>query len=391
MLEIRLAKGRDRRIKLGHPWVFSNEIATTSGDRTPGTAARVFDASGRLLGCGYYNPHSLIAARLLSREERSPDQIELFQERIRAAREFREKLYPEGQTCRLVHGEGDFLPGLVIDRYGDYLSVQLLTAGMQVRWPMIQEVLMEEFSPMGIMMRNDAAVRSLEGLPEERRIAYGTVPERCPYSENGLSFYADLLAGQKTGSFLDQKENHRLLKEISAGRTVLDCFCYGGSWGVHAAAYGAQEVHCLDISPAAIALAEEHARLNRLEDRMHFTAVDVFDQLRRYRHEGKRFDLIVLDPPAFVKSRKALDDAVKGYTTINRRALELLNPGGYLLTCSCSYHMHRELFRDMLTTAANLAHRQVRLIGMHSQSPDHPVLLAVPETEYLKCCLLQAI
>lgn len=391
MLDIMLAKGRDRRVKAGHPWIFSNEIDKLAGDRTPGIAARVNDASGRLLGCGYYNPHSLIAVRLLSRTERSPDQADLFQERLAAAQALREQLYPGQTTYRLVHGEGDFLPGLVIDRYGDYLSVQLLTAGMDLRWPLLQEILVKQFAPQGIMLRNDASVRLLEGLQEERRVAYGTVPDRCPYQENGLSFFADLPTGQKTGAFLDQKANHQLLAPLCAGATVLDCFCYSGSWGIHAAAYGAKEVTCLDISLSAINLAGEHAQVNQLADRVRFETVDVFDRLRSLKQEGKTFDVIILDPPAFVKNRKALDDAVKGYTTINRRAMELLRPGGYLLTCSCSYHMNRELFRELLTTSAALAHRAVRFIGMHTQAPDHPILLAVPETEYLKCCLLQAV
>ena len=389
MLDITLAKGRDRRVKSGHPWIFSNEIETLHGDRTPGCAARVRDASGRLIGCGYYNPRSLIAVRLLSRKETSIDDGTLYHERLSTALALRQRLYPGHTTYRLVHGEGDFLPGLVIDCYGDYLSVQVLTAGMEVRWPLVQEALIDLFAPQGIMLRNDVAVRQLEGLVEERRVAYGTVPERCPYQENGLSFLADLQTGQKTGSFLDQKENHRLLATICRDAAVLDCFCYSGSWGVHAAAYDARAVTCLDISSAAISMAEEHARLNRLDQKMQFEAVDVFDRLRSYKHEGKRFDVIILDPPAFVKNRKSLDEAIKGYTTINRRALELLNPGGYLLTCSCSFHMGRELFREVLTSAAGSCQRPVRFIGMHSQAPDHPILLSVPETEYLKCCLLQ--
>jgi len=391
MLDITLAKGRDRRSKAGHPWIFSNEIGGLQGDRSPGGAARVRDAAGRLVGVGYYNPHSLIAVRLLYRQERDIDQPDLYRERLTAALALRERLYPGQTTYRLVHGEGDFLPGLVVDRYGEYLSIQLLTAGMDQRWPLIQEVLLDLLKPQGIMLRNDVAVRQLEGLTEERRIAYGSVPDRCPYQENGLEFLADLHGGQKTGAFLDQKENHQLLAGISRGAAVLDCFCYSGSWGIHAAAYGANSVTCLDISAGAIALAQQNALLNLVQDRVHFATVDVFEQLREYKHEGKQFEVIVLDPPAFVKNRKTLDDAVKGYTTINRRALELLRPGGYLLSCSCSYHLGRELFRELLTSAAQQARKDVRFITMRTQSADHPILLQVPETEYLKCCLLQVV
>jgi 23S rRNA (cytosine1962-C5)-methyltransferase len=278
-----------------------------------------------------------------------------------------------------------------VDKYGDWLSVQILTAGMEARRGAVVEALVELFDPKGIIARNDVAVRSLEGLEEKVEVLYGEVPETVEAQEHGLRFRVDLAGGQKTGHFLDQKENHLVLKGMAAGKRVLDCFSYSGSWGVHAAAFGAAEVTCLDISERAAALARENAALNGLEGVVRVEVCDAFDRLRSLKHEGRRFDVVVLDPPAFVKNKKALKEAEKGYLTINRRGLELLNEGGHLITCSCSYHMGREPFRDLLTQAARQAGRQVRVVEARSQAPDHPVLLAVPETEYLKCLVLQCV
>lgn len=390
-IRITLNRGEDRRIKGGHPWVFSNEIREIRGERLPGASAEVCDTGGGFLGTGYYNPHSLIAVRLLSREREEVDSPAFFKERISRALALRHRLYPELATFRVVHGEGDFLPGLVVDKYGDLLSIQILTAGMEARRGAIVEALVELFSPRGIIARNDVAVRTLEGLDETVEVLYGEIPETVEVEEHGLRFRVDLAGGQKTGHFLDQKENHLLLKGMAAGKRVLDCFSYSGSWGVHAAAFGAAEVTCLDISERAVALARENAAMNGLEGVMRVEACDAFDRLRSLKHEGRCFDVVVLDPPAFVKSKKALKEAEKGYLTINRRGLELLTEGGYLITCSCSYHMGREPFRDLLTQAARLAGRQVRVVEARSQAPDHPVLLAVPETEYLKCLVLQCV
>ncbi|MBI5657372.1 MAG: class I SAM-dependent rRNA methyltransferase [Geobacter sp.] len=362
-----------------------------SGERAPGAAAEIFAASGKFLGTGYYNPHSLIAARLLSRSRIDIDSVTFYLERLRQALNLRRSLYPDMATFRLVHGEGDFLPGLVVDKYGDYLSLQLLSYGMDARRDLIVAALGELLSPAGIVARNDVAVRSLEGLDERVEILRGDIPDRIEIEEHGLTFQVSLLSGQKTGHFLDQKENHLLLKGIVAGKEVLDCFCYSGSWGVHAAAFGAANVTCLDISERAIGLARENGTRNNVAGRMEFQTVDVFERLRSLHGEGRLFDVIVLDPPAFVKSKKALKEAEKGYLTINRRAMELLRPGGFLITCSCSFHMGRELFADLLRSAAIQARREFRLRSVHSQAPDHPVLLAVPETEYLKCCVLQAV
>lgn len=391
MIRIELYPKRDQRIKAGHPWIFSNEIARADGERTPGLTAEVFDSGGCFLGTGYYNPHSLIAVRLLTRTREDIDSPAFYTERLRRAVAYRNESYQGLASFRAVHGEGDLLPGLVVDKYGDYLSIQLLSYGMEARREPLLAALKETFNPRGIVARNDVAVRKLEGLDERIELLFGDIPEALEIEENGLRFMVSLMTGQKTGHFLDQKENHLLLKGHVEGKRVLDCFCYSGSWGIHAAHFGAGDVTCLDISDRAIALAVKNAEMNRVRERMKFETVDVFERLRTMKSEGQRFDLVVMDPPAFVKSRKTLKEAQKGYLTINRRALDLLNPGGILVTCSCSYHMEREMFRELIDAAARQSGKQLRLLASRSQALDHPVLLNVPETEYLKCLMVQSV
>jgi 23S rRNA (cytosine1962-C5)-methyltransferase len=391
MTKITLNKNEDRRIKSGHPWVFSNEIREITGERTTGVAAELYDAAGGFIGVGHYNPHSLIAFRLVSRQREDIDTPEFFETRLAAALAHRTTRYPGMATFRAVYGESDFLPGLVVDKYGAYLSVQFLSAGMDCRRELVVAALVKIFEPVGIIARNDVAVRKLEGLAEKIELLWGDIPERVEMQENGLAFQVNLREGQKTGGFLDQKQNHLLLKDISAGKEVLDCFCYTGSWALHAASFGAKSALGLDISAQAVGQAGSHARLNKMGDRVKFEECDAFERLRSLNQEGRRFGVIVMDPPAFVKSRKNIAEATKGYLTVNRRALELLEPGGYLITCSCSYHMGREAFRDMLAQAARLAKREVRLVETCSQAADHPVLLSFPESEYLKCFVLQAV
>lgn len=391
MTKIILNKNEDRRIKSGHPWVFSNEIREVTGERSAGIVAELYDAAGGFIGVGHYNPHSLIAFRLVSRHREDIEATEFFEKRIAAALVHRQTRYPSLTTFRAVYGESDFLPGLVVDKYGAYLSLQLLSAGMDRRSLRIVEALRSVFSPLGIIARNDVGVRKLEGLDEKIELLWGDIPERIEIEENGLHFQVSLREGQKTGGFLDQKQNHALLREICHGKHVLDCFCYSGSWGIHAASFGAKSVLGIDISVRAVGQACNNARLNKLSDRVRFEECDAFERLRSLQQEGERFGVIIMDPPAFVKSRKNIAEATKGYLTVNRRALELLEPGGYLITCSCSYHMAREAFREMLIQAARLAKREVRLAETCTQAADHPVLLSFPESEYLKCFVLQAV
>ena len=391
MVKITLQQKSERRVLGGHPWVFSNEIAALEGLCEPGCSCQIYSAAGKFLGVGYYNPHTLIAARILSREPADIDSTTFYHERIAAALAYRGRLYPELDAYRIVYGESDRLPGLVIDRYADVISLQLLSQGMDRRRELIVSTLQQLLEPVAIVARNDAGVRELEGLPRQVELLAGQLPEQLIIGENGFKFKVDIMGGQKTGAFLDQKENHRALQGRVAGRRVLDLFCYSGSWSIHAAGYGAATVTGCDISPAAITLAKENAHLNQVESICNFQSADAFELLKQFQRERQRFDAIILDPPAFVKSKKKLAEAVRGYLTINRRALELLEPGGYIFTCSCSYHLGRELFLDTLRKAAEQAGRQLRLVEVRGQAYDHPVLLACPETDYLKCIVLQAV
>jgi len=387
-----LRPGHDRRLRSGHPWIFSNEIASLDPHPANGAAVEIYTAKGECLGSAYYNGHSLIAARRMSRQRESIDSLDFFRTRFSTAAMYRRSLYgPETNAVRLVFGESDGLPGLVVDRYAEVLAVQLLTLGMEHRKEIILAALLQEFTPRAVVWRNDAGVRELEGLTRHVEMAWGEPPGEVGVGENGLSFLVDVCGGQKTGHFLDQKENHRALDGRVEGHRVLDLFCYSGSWSIHAARYGAKEVIGVDISAAAITLAERNAHRNELHQRCRFVKADVFDLLRELERKRERFGTIILDPPAFVKSKKKLPEAIKGYLTINRRAMELLEPGGFLFTCSCSYHMDRETFLDTLRQAAAQAGRECRLVEMRGQAFDHPVLLACPETDYLKCAVLQVL
>jgi len=386
MIRVTLRRGHDHRLRGGHPWVFSNEIAALDGPAEPGAAVEIIAANGQRLGTGYYNPHSLIAARLLTRRHESIDTSEFFVTALQKALEYRRRLGGDLEALRLIHGESDALPGLVVDRYGDVLCVQLLTKGMDVRRELLVAALRELLAPRVIVARNDSAARELEGLPRGVELLHGEVPEPVVVTINGLRFAVDVLAGQKTGLFLDQRENCRRLHGLAQGSEVLDLFCYAGAWSVHAASYGANSVTGVDASVAAVRQAEANARLNGLADRCRFVAADVFDFLRD--HRGRRFGTVILDPPAFIKSRKHLAEGQKGYLTVNRRALEMVAPGGVLVTCSCSHHLDRPTFLTLIAQASQQARRNVRLMEMRGQASDHPVLPACPETDYLKCAFL---
>lgn len=390
MIQLHLRPGHDRRVRRGHPWVFSNELQPLHDKITPGETVEVLTAQGEYLGTGYYNPHSLIAARLLSRSRENIDSVDFYCERFRTASRIRKAIYGEANAVRMVYGEGDHVPGLVIDRYDNVLSVQFLTFGIDCRRDLILQALQQVFDPIAIIGRNNVAVRALENLPQEVEILYGKLPERLEITENGLRFMVDVLQGQKTGHFLDQKENHLALRERVADKRILDLFCYSGSWAIHAARYGAKEVLGIDISAGAVALAQENARLNFQDTTCRFIQADVFDSLRELHTQKERFDGIILDPPAFIKNRKRLREGIKGYLTINRRAMELLAADGILFTCTCSHHMDRETFLDTLRKAAFQAGREMRLLEIRGQSYDHPVLCSCPETEYLKCAVMQA-
>lgn len=388
---MRLLPGRHRRVAAGHPWVYATEVAGVEGDPAPGDLVRVVDARGRFLGRGYINPASQILVRILTRDPGERVDRDFFRRRLAAALEYRRRVAPRAEACRLVFGEADFLPALIVDRFGPYLVLQTLALGIDRFKGLIVEVLVELLRPRGIYERNDVNVRLLEGLDLRTGHLYGDFEPVVPFQEHGLRFTADLARGQKTGFFLDQRENRLALRDLAGGARVLDAFCYSGAFALHAALFGAREVVGVDIAPAAVELAAEHARLNGLADRCRFYAANAFDELRRLAAAGEKFDLVILDPPAFTKSKEALPGAVRGYKEINLRALKLLRPGGFLVTCSCSYHLDEGSFLEVVMAAAADAGRTLRLVELRRQARDHPILPAAPETHYLKCAVFQAL
>lgn len=384
MKTVHLKPKEERRILRGHPWIFSNELRDLPKELAPGDIVDILDASGRFIGRGYCNPRSLIAVRILTRIQ-EPIDGDFLRKRIAAAHTRRTTL-GFGESYRAFFSEGDGLPGLIVDKYADTLVVQSLTAGTDILQDDLLTALRDEYAPKAIVLRNDTASRALEGLALDKRVVFGSLDGPVTIEEAGIAYHVDVLEGQKTGFFFDQRENRLALREYVRGRRALDCFCYVGAWSLSAARAGAAEVTGLDASERAIALARENAALNSLA--VQFRIADVFDELRVLERQRERFGCIVLDPPAFVKNRAKVREALKGYKEINLRAMKLLEPGGVLVTCSCSHHIDPALFQEMLVDAAYSAGRQARVLEMRSQARDHPVLLAAKESQYLKCAIL---
>jgi 23S rRNA (cytosine1962-C5)-methyltransferase len=384
-----LLAGRERRLLLGHRWVFSNELSGNTSALEPGSWVSVHSSKGVCLGSGYFNPHSLIAVRLVCapHEKPSPDFFRNLMEK--AALRRRTLFYPDSSCARVVYGEADGLPGLVVDRYGDVLVYQITTLGMARMEDLVRGLLLDLFRPKTLVFRHDTPVRLLEGLPLEKGVAYGDLPDPCWIEMDGLEFVIDPLNGQKTGFYLDQRDNRTVLRRWAEGRKVLDLFCYNGAWSLSAAAAGAREVLGVDQSPEAVTQARTSAARNRLENSCRFQEEEVFTFLKILKKGA--FDLIILDPPAFAKTRGAAAQAIRGYTDLNRRALLALEPGGILVSCSCSYHLSETTFRDLLLKAALASGRKLRVLKEGSQAMDHPVLLAMPETRYLKCAFLEVL
>ena len=384
MKTVKLKKKEDRRILRGHPWVFSNELERVPDDAAPGELVDVLDSTGRFVARGYLNPHSLIAVRILTRKQEPVDR-DFFRSRIETARNLRVQL-GFGDSFRAVFSEGDGLPGLIVDKYADTLAVQSSTAGMERQLDTVLDALTEVYAPAAIVLRNDTASRELEGLLQEKKVVRGSLAGPVLIEESGLKYEIDVLEGQKTGFFFDQRENRQALRNLAPGRRTLDCFCYVGAWSLNAAQFGATEVIGIDSSAKATDLAARNASLNGLA--VTFRTADVFEELRSLEKERERFGLMILDPPAFVKSRAKVREGLRGYKEINLRGMRLLEPGGFLVTCSCSHHIDQDLFTEMLIDAAHSAGRQARLLEMRSQARDHPMLLAARETQYLKCAIL---
>ena len=385
-----LRKNQDRRVRAGHPWIFSNEVGQLEGSPADGDVVDIHDARGAFLGRAYYNRHSLICARVLTRGHDEID-LDFFVKRPHRAVEYRAAATPGAQALRLVHSEADQLPGLIVDRYGDYLAVQILTLGMEERADLIRAALDQVVSPRGAVRVADSPLRRLEGLGLERAVWWGDVPEKVEVDVGGFTVEADLLHGQKTGLFLDQRENRRIAESRAAGHRVLDLFCYQGEWALHAARGGAAGVVAVDSSGPALEAARRNTTRAELESVVEFFEGDAFDAARERERGGERFGLVIVDPPALIKSRAHMAAGARAYRELNRAAMSLLTEGGVLITCSCSHHLEDELFRQVLRESARAARRPFRILSWSGEAADHPHLLAVPETHYLKCAVLQAM
>ncbi len=378
-------KGADR-VHSGHPWIFSSDVLDR-GSAQPGDVVRVLDYKGRALGVAHYSSTSQISLRLLSDHVKLVDRDFLFT-RITAAYEHRQRVVSDSNAYRLIHAEGDLLPGLIVDRYGDWLVVQFLDQGMDRLTAEIIDILQVLLAPKGILARNDVTVRAKEDLPLEKRVLAGEVPERVEVSMNGLTCRADLLGGQKTGVFLDQRENYLAARRYAKGR-VLDCFAGIGGFALHLSS-ACESVQAIDSSAAALDLAKENAAINGLTN-IAFHEADVLDYLPGLVAARQNFDMVIVDPPAFAKSRSALEGAARGYKEINLRALRLLGKGGILVSCSCSHHMSEAHLLEVIAAAGLDCGKQLRVLERRTQSQDHPILLTVPETHYLKCLILEAL
>jgi len=373
-------KGADRLTR-GHPWIFRSDVVS-AGDAGAGELVHVLDPRGRFLGQAHYSTSSQIALRMLSR---TPEKVDLGA-RIAAAERYRRKVVGDSTAYRLVHAEGDFLPALIVDRYADCFVVQALDQGMDRAMPEILAALETQFSPRAVVARNDAPVRSLERLPREVAVVKGELDGPVGISMNGFRLEADLVHGQKTGVFLDQRENYLAAARYANGR-ALDCFTSTGGFALHLART-CETVEAVDSSAGALATASRNAAANGLSN-IEFREADVFELLSSYASGRRNYDAIVLDPPAFAKSRGQVDAAARGYKDINLRALRLLGPGGILVTCSCSHHMSEAMLLEIVAEASLNANRTLRVLERRTQAQDHPILLTVPETHYLKCLILQ--
>lgn len=390
MAKIILGKGKQKRVESGHPWVYQNEVADIEGDCYPGDIVDVVNFKGKFIGKGYINDKSQILVRIMTREKDEEINEEFFRKRIRDAWEYRKKVI-DTNACRVVFGEADFLPALIVDKFGDYLVVQTLALGIDIHKETIVKVLNEIINPKGIYERNDVPVRELEGLEMQKGFLSEPFDTMVKIIENGVNFYVDIKDGQKTGYFLDQKENRAAIKDIVNGARVLDCFCHTGSFTLHAGFYGAREVLGIDISEHAVEFARKNAELNNLQDVCKFEVANAFDKLRELQDNHERYDVVILDPPAFTKSRAAVEGAVRGYKDINLRAMKIIERGGFLVTASCSHHMPPDLFTEVIFEAAKDAKRTIRQVEYRAQAKDHPILWSSGETHYLKFIILQVI
>ncbi len=390
MTKTLLRKNIGLRIANGHPWIFSNEIDKIDGTPEPGDIVEVYAYDRKFIGKGYINLKSQIIIRLLTRDKNETIDENFFFRRINAAWDYRKKIgYTE--NCRLVFGEADFLPALIIDKFNDYFVIQTLSFGMEVWKAAIVKALMTIFEPKGIFERNDVPVRELEGLKQQKGYLSEPFDTNIIVNENGLRFYVDIENGQKTGYFLDQQDNRRAIEHIVKGADVLGAFTYTGTFEIHAAHYGAKSVLGFDISEKAVADASQNAKLNGLDHVCTFQAVNAFDVLKQWGNDKRQYDVVMLDPPAFTKSRENIQKAIAGYKEINLRGMKLIKPGGFLVTSSCTNLVSPELFINTIQKAANDAKRKLRQVTFKAQASDHPIVWGIENTNYLKFLIVQVL
>ena len=388
-----LKKGEGRSLKKGGLWIYDNEIASVTGSGENGCLVAVRDFDGYPMGVGFINDNSKIRVRMLTRRKDTEVNEEFLRMRVRAAWEYRKKVV-DTSSCRLVFGEADWLPGLTVDKYEDILVVESLALGMDRLKKLVLDLLCEELAKDGIRIRgiyerSDAKVRELEGMERVKGFLSEPFDPIVQITENGVKYEVDVANGQKTGFFLDQKYNRKAMQGLCKGATVLDCFTHTGSFALNAGYAGASDVLGVDASELAIKQAERNAALNGLSDRVHFMVADVLDLLPKFAEEGRKFDVVILDPPAFTKSREATKNAIKGYREINMKGLRLVKDGGYFATCSCSHFMTQELLRETIAQAAQSVHKRLRQIEFRTQAPDHPILWSADESYYLKFFIFQ--
>jgi 23S rRNA (cytosine1962-C5)-methyltransferase len=393
MTRVFLNKKISRRVENGHPWIYGNEVGAVDGETTGGAIVEVYTHDKKFIGKGYINPQSQIMIRLLTRDRNETVDEAFFYKNLKKAWEYRQKLgYTE--NCRLVFGEADGLPALIIDKFNDYFVIQTLALGMD-RWkPAIVAALEQIFGSVGIKgiyERNDVPVRELEGLAQQKGFLSAPFDTTILILENGVQFYVDIEGGQKTGYFLDQHDNRRAIRHIVKDADVLGAFCYTGSFELHAGHYGAKSVLGLDISENAIAQARRNAELNELGDRCRFEAVNAFDSLKQWSREGRQYDVVMLDPPAFTKSRETIQNAINGYKEINLRGMKLVKKGGFLVTSSCTNLVKPELFLETIQAAAKDAKRSLRQVDFRAQASDHPIVGGWENTNYLKFLIVQVM
>lgn len=383
--QVRISQRGSERLRAGHLWVYRSDVRSAEAEN--GDIVRVKDDRGNFVGRAFFSSRSQITLRLLTREDVPVDR-EFFKARIWAAAQYRKRVVEDTEAFRLIYSEADLLPSLIVDRYADYLVLQTLSQGSERLKAELVSILAELFSPRGILERNDPRVRELEGLDRKVSLLHGEVPEEVTASRNGIRFVHDLYKGQKTGGFLDQRENQRVSQAYASGE-VLDCFTYHAGFALTVASRATQ-VEAIDLSGAAIQMARRNQELNGITN-VALREANSFDVLKSYDEAERRFDTVILDPPAFARTRDSVPSALRGYKEINLRALKILKPGGFLLTCSCSYHVSEALFLQIIAEAANDARKTLQVAERRTQSRDHAILLTMPETHYLKCLILKVM